>query len=96
MYWEESGTINIAGGPEVTIKVQHVDIEPEVAKRLFDQGEQVGDWHWKHQIWRNVPAAVFPTVQAAARFYYGWAEGSETVTENPDGTVTYEAYYAAG
>jgi hypothetical protein len=96
-YAEEWSEVEDETGEKQQIVVQqHVIIDHLVAEKLFCMGERVGDWGWKHKVWRQVPDIMFPTVQAAARYYYGWAEGSEKITKNDDGTVTYEAYYAAG
>lgn len=79
-----------------TIVIKHVGIDPEIAKEVFATGQEFGDcFNWKHKIWRNIEPMNFPIIQAAARFYYAWGKDSEKVTFNDDGTMNYEAWYAA-
>ena len=78
---------------QITVTIQHVNMEEEKAQELFDKGKNVGDWGWKHRIWENINPTDFPEIQKAARFFYGWGKGSEKVTFNEDGTMNYEAWY---
>ena len=76
----------------LTFGVMHVAIDHEVARTLFDEGVDVGDWGWKHRRW-TIPEELLEVYILAARFFYGWDAGSEKVTEAGDGKVTLEAYY---
>lgn len=93
MYSEEKGTLTADNGTQFGVTIQHVEIDPDVAEKVFAMGVEVGDWHWKHKVWRNIKPHNLGLVQAAARFYYGWDNNSEKITCNPDGTFNYEAYY---
>ena len=77
---------------QIQIVVQHVAIDPFRARELFDLGEDVGDWGWRHRTWR-VPLDQLAELQAAARFFYGWSESNEKSTFCPDGAVIFEAFY---
>jgi len=97
-YKEETGTIQAidtdGNAQELTMVVQHVDIDPKIAKIVFDLGIEVGDWGWKHKKW-IIPPDQLELVQAAARYYYGWKDGSERINHPPMGNlVYYEARYA--
>lgn len=83
-----------AGTDQVTIQVQMVDIDPDKAREIFDEGRQVGDWGWKHQIWVARGIQELEEIRAAARFFYGWSEGSESVRSLGDGRFEFEAWYA--
>lgn len=93
MYSKQTGTAKATDGTEISIAVQHVDIDPKLAEKLFNLGEDVGDWGWKHKVWICAPFQAWK-IQAAARYYYGWKEGSEQFTRLPNGQVRYEAIYA--
>ena len=93
MYAETAGTIRAEDGTEFGLTVKHVDIDPEVAKIVFDAGYEVGDWHWKHKVWFCTCEADLALVQAAARYYYGWADGTERI-DVTSGSIRYEAWYA--
>jgi len=92
MYSEEHGTVTAEDGTEIEIKVQRVDISPELAKTIFDKGQEVGDWHWKHKTWRIYNWVELETVRAAARFYYGWNGKNEKVHKAGDHWI-FEACY---
>ena len=94
MYSEETGILIADDGTRFGVTVQHVEIDADVAQKVFASGQEIGDWHWKHKIWRNIKPENLGLVQAAARFYYGWNDNSEKITPNADGTFNYEAYYA--
>ncbi len=94
MYSTETETAQATNGTEVIITVQHVDIDPEMARIIFDQGIEIGDWDWKHKVWHCNTVLQLAETQAAARFFYGWGEGSEKMTGNPTDRYTYEAWYA--
>lgn len=93
MYAQTAGTLQATDGTDIGITIQHVDIDPAVAKEIFERGVQVGDWHWKHQIWACTTLAELRQIQAAARFYYGWSENSEIITKTAVG-YTFEAWYS--
>ena len=76
----------------LTFGVMHVAIDPDVARTLFDESVDVGDWGWKHRRW-TIPEELLEVYILAARYFYGWDAGSEKVTEAGDGKVTLEAYY---
>lgn len=94
MYKVETGTAKAECGTEVGITVLHVDIDPDVAREVFGRGVETGSWGWKHKVWACVTLAELRQIQAVARYYYGWAEGSEKVTRSSDGGYVYEASYA--
>ena len=94
MYSKTEGTVVAETGEQFTLIVQHVDIDPTQARILFNIGREVGDWGWKHKVWTCQDIQRLEEIRAAARFFYGWAEGTETVTSLPDGRYQYEARYA--
>ena len=91
----ELGVIACEQGDFPIIVKQVENIDPALARQVFDEGTVVSaDWGWKKKIWFNVPADRLALVQAAARFFYGWEEGSEEIEQDKHGTFTYKAYYA--
>ena len=93
-YTESRGTVEAEDGTEINMVVQHVNIDPERAKAIFETGHDEGDWGWKHKSWYCKDEQELKETQAAARFYYGWDDGTEKVTPLPDGRYRYEAFYA--
>ena len=94
MYAETKGTIAADDGTEIGITIQHVNIHPELAKALFAEGEETGDWGWKHKVWYCDNVRHFEHVRRAARFYYGWNERSERISRHGESGIRYEACYA--
>lgn len=99
IYSETHGVVTAEDGTPIEIVVKNVNIDPGLARFVFDLGSQVGDWHWKHQVWNVTqlaqdPGIEFSVIQAAARFFYGWDGSNEKVTQDPEtGVVTFEAWY---
>jgi hypothetical protein len=93
LYSQEKGTLKADDGSAIGITIQHVNIDPKVAEQVFSRGVNVGDWYWKHKVWFCANEIDLMLVQAAARFYYGWDENSEKITESGSG-YRYEAWYA--
>lgn len=93
IYSETHGVVAAECGTPILLTVQHVDIDPDKARILFEQGSEVGDWGWKHKTWFVKDEKEFADVQAAARFFYGWSVSSERV-KVVEGGLVYEAWYA--
>lgn len=93
-YSETTGTVVADDGTELTLVIQHVGIDPKLAETVFDMGKETGAWGWKQKVWYCKDDQALETAQAAARFYYGWSEGSEKVTKLPMGDYLYKATYA--
>ena len=93
MYETQVGVVSATDGTEFTLVVKHVDIDPNEAERLFDAGEQVGNWGWKHQKWTCRDIQHLEEVRAAARYFYGWNGHNEIVRPRSDGSLEFEAYY---
>lgn len=94
MYSEETGTVEATDGTELTLVVQHVNIDPALAEQIFEMGVETGSWGWKEKVWYCPSEKALQTAQSAARFYYGWSDGSETVRKAPCGGYVYKARYA--
>lgn len=92
MYHTRVGTAQAETGEDVQITVQHVNISPEVAEKLFAEGIEIGDWGWKHKQW-ICNLGELSQIQAAARFYYGWSGGSETIQHIDNDKFIYNAWY---
>ena len=92
------GTVVADGGEEFVVEVQTPAITQERAEALFDEGVQVGDWHWKYQTWL-VPESEVEEYLAAICFYYGlWLEGERqnvkfSKFDTMPGLVFIEAWY---
>jgi hypothetical protein len=104
MYQKTSGTVEgevvnlatnqIIGTKEITVTVRHSDIDPDEAERIFSYGEETGNWGWKEKSWTIDPNELKKTM-AAARYYYGWAPGSERIKVKANGQIVYTAFYAS-
>lgn len=94
MFEQTTHTVFDTAGEPLELVVQHVDIDPKMAREIFERGTPTGTWGWKHQIWTVATLLELAEVQAAARFFYGWANGSEKTTALPGGRFRFEAYYA--
>jgi hypothetical protein len=94
MYSNETVLAKADDGTEIAITIKHVDIDPTMARTIFETGIETGTWGWKHKTWDCPDISTLMAVQAAARFFYGWAEGSEKVTPHADGGYIFEAHYA--
>ena len=93
MYSKRNGTVETTDGTEIKIEIMNVDISPEVAREVFDRGVETGDWNWKEKVWSCSTIAELRQIIAAARFYYGWKEGSEKVYQIENGWA-FKAHYA--
>jgi hypothetical protein len=93
-YTEACGTVEAEDGTEIKMTVQHVNIDPERARAIFETGHDEGDWGWKHKSWYCRDEQELRETQAAARFYYGWKDGSEKITPIGTGAFWYDARYA--
>jgi len=94
MYQVKTGQVKADDGTEFTMKVMHVNISPEVAREVFDRGIETGNWNWKEKVWTCANIVELRQIIAAARFYYGWKDGSEKVYQAQDGDWIFTAYYA--
>jgi len=96
MFTEETFEVTSSDGTQFEVKVQRVDMDRSEAVVWFNMGVEVGAFGWKHKYW-IVEEDILSDVVAAARFFYGWAPGSEKferVTVHGEQLVRYEAYYA--
>jgi hypothetical protein len=99
--FETNHTLTTDDGQQFNVTVKHVTgITQEEANRIFARGVETGEWGWKSKIWHNLTGSQIEKVRAAARFFYGWGEGTESFgaepVQNPDSIKRYwfKAYYA--
>jgi len=93
MYSKPIVTVKDENGTEIKVEVMNVDISPEVAEEIFRRGVETGNWSWKEKVWACSNIAELRQIIAAARFYYGWGEGSEQVYQVANGWA-FKAHYA--
>ena len=81
-------------GP-LNIVVKRVDIDPDIAKTVYDTGERLPGWGLAMR-WTVRNPAYLELVKRAARFFHGWADdlSNEKLTQKPDGSWVFESSYA--
>jgi hypothetical protein len=94
MYSEERGTMTAEDDTTFKVTIKHVDISPDVAKTVFDRGLETGDWGWKSKWWLCSSRVELKQTIAAARYFYGWKDGSEEILKCDSGDYIYKAHYA--
>lgn len=99
--FETNHTLTADDGQQFGVTVKHVTgITQEEANRIFALGVETGEWGWKSKVWHNLRGSELRKVQAAARFFYGWADGTESFGIETEATAEhiarywFKAYYA--
>lgn len=92
MYSTKSGTVQATDGTQIELTITTVDIDPELARQVFDQGIVTGAYSWKEKYWECETTTELEVIIRAARFFFGLAQDSEKLVVTSRGYLFIAKY----